>query len=567
MTVHNGPEEIIDLTGFSETTLPEWDPPARGPCLLPSTSRNVTRDGPCNPHDAPTGNDEDDDDEHALIVYSRFADHDSHELQWQFQQTAQSIEQGICRLHRFEWHAHCVSPHSVPLASLSTLLTSCRTTLHTLSLWHVRLLLVGESFDGESSSNDDGHHQKDLVRFVTALASLQSLQHLTWEPLPSCLWNGWDSASVRPINTTRPPNSSSCASPPSVLFWKALTHLSALKTVSFSQSRTHSSFLLRQHVNGTTTNNNNMNPTGAPLTDSLVPSNTTHTRISPPPTNSDHNLLLFPSWMARLQQLNLTHVPLTHSQCQLIAQGLSMGGTAAKTCPHHQLKKLNLSSSTFVHGIADCQLLLHALRYNHTVTCLDLDLCRVVVGDDEQETETATNLPRHDETRTTTHHSLTHTPWIRQCVLQTLLCVLEESNTTLTSVSLVSSSSLLVPQSRQEGQRQGQPRPPSQQQVVPLSQQSHNRNLKDGFVGHRGKVKSVAETVPFLLSLNRSGLRHSSLLEKDEKSLPTLQFVLPHILFHTVRHSPTVTFQLVHTLVVESAASLVGVPPPPPPRV
>mmetsp|Transcript_28525 Transcript_28525/g.66769 ORF Transcript_28525/g.66769 Transcript_28525/m.66769 type:complete len:530 (+) Transcript_28525:299-1888(+) len=233
------------------------------------------------------------------------------------------------KLRELEVHAYYLPPDDLPIPSLCNLLCSpSGRALEALGFYQLRLGVPHRRYHDDNNDNPTASSSSSppvLFRQLTrAIGSLQGLQSLTWDPLPSSIW---EDAALQDF------------------FLKTMSRLPALKHLYLSLDEQHFSEPQQE-------------PTAAavPLSSSSSP---------------NHHVPLLPKLMSSLVSLRLSNCSLTMESCHLLAQGLQQKRAT--------LKRLDLSSCLFVETRA-CLTVVDALSRNDTLQVLDFTDCRFGSG-------------------------------------------------------------------------------------------------------------------------------------------------------------------------------------------
>ena len=418
-----------------------------------------------------------------------------------------------------EFHAYHLPPSDLPLLSFGTLLQSTGHFLQRLEIYYLRLTAR--------------YSLQLLPQFVGAFASLKCLEHLTWEPLPSCLW-WWDDSDSDSNADNQTAAGRTLIGPAFLSHYKnesfllhALAQLPTLKQLFLTMDDCNGSFgnetaqqfqmqqqLLQQRQGQATT------------------------RVT-----MKSQLPILPSLMKSLEVLQLSNMRLTANTCRLLALGLqedkeeeeesgertSMAMPARPSSSFSKLKHLDLSYSCFVGDAEGCLHLVCAMRSNQSLKSLNLMHCKFKA----QPSSLASN-----------DCSPSSSSFLRPSVptqfLEALLFVLEMYNTTLQDVqinhpSVCQSPSRVTTQLPNNDSSSAQASPPHHHHHKATTNNPSLPNLK-----HR--QPSLFTRLRFLLLLNQSQARTNAL--SHVLGAPSLWSPCLHKI--SALSSPTMTYQMVH---------------------
>lgn len=212
-------------------------------------------------------------------------------------------------LSQLEFHAYYLPPDDLPVSSLCNLLHQCSGSLERLSIFDLRLGAFRRNGRVEAATTHDS-----INELVEAVISLKVLRELTWNPLPSKIWDD-------PIQKFK--------------LLSAFTKLSGLQNLHFTLESERDDYQRQRSLF---------------LSHDEFP-----------------NCAVLPTLMQSLVCLRLSNYSWTIESCTLLAQGLKQKKT--------KLKHLDISSSLFLDPLG-CLGLIDSLGQNNSLLSLNLTDCQ-----------------------------------------------------------------------------------------------------------------------------------------------------------------------------------------------
>jgi len=209
-------------------------------------------------------------------------------------------------------------PDDLPVPSFCNLLTQSRGSLERLGIFHLRL-----GVSHLRNTHDEALTQQHLFQqVVRSIAGLKCLKELTWDPLPSCLWDN-------PMHQ--------------FILLQSLSQLKGLRHLHLTMDT--------QHFSEPIPSQPQLMQLGQDMLDKRP---------------------MIPTLMKSLVSLRLSNCSLNMDSCKLLAKGLSQTTSS--------LKILDLSSSLFIEP-KGCLILVDALSGNVSLQTLDLSDCQFATPD------------------------------------------------------------------------------------------------------------------------------------------------------------------------------------------